>query len=624
MSVPPASSTRDLPKRLSAFAHAHRFDLTLSCVAIAVVLPTFWYRYGLDQSLYQYIGAGWMHGHLPYLRAFDVKPPGIYFVYGVSGLLFRDAEAGIRIAEAACIVATGWASAGVVPREARQDGVAGIACLLSAAWNALLFGFWDTGQVELWEGCCLVFAFVALARARPSRRAVFMAGVWLAVAFLFKITAALAAVPLLVMVVTTGWKEPVSARVRSAGMFAAGALVPIAAVVLYFVARRGGAALLEWLLYLPHYARAPLDVEWVRKTGPEMLLVRCGTWFGLLSVPIAAGIRADRARTEGGLKVARDASYLLLAGAASIVLQRRYFSYHPVVLGPLLVLAATPGLSFWIGRDRGLVGIGACAVVAGTFFSGPTWTGNDFMTYRSYVLDAWIPYMRGKRPRESFLRSFGGPFQYTYVANEAVAALIESRHPTPRDRLHVRGYDTTLYTLTGLRSPSRFFMEAPLGGYFSSFNPSWVDEHERVLHGASAPRFFVTQTNAEDDIQALLREGYGLIGSRDRYLALERGVPSERLGSKEASELIAGHRLSGVLVGVVPFELTFTDDGQFSGSVQGSPADGTWRATSGGEICATLGSKQGCAGLFASTAFVLAFDRDWKELARIDLPKAGF
>jgi hypothetical protein len=434
---------------------------------------------------------------------------------------------------------------------------------------------------------------------------------------LFKLTAVLAAVPLLAMVLAVTRKAPIEARVRAVASFAAGSVTPVAAVGVYFAASGGGGALVEWLLYLPHYARAPLDVEWVRKIGPEMLLARCGTWFGLLGVPILAGLRAEMGGEDSERRTATWATGLLLAGVLSIVVQRRYFSYHPVVLGPLLVLAAAPGLSLWLRKDHALTGLGTGAVVVGTFFSGPTWTGNEFTTYRSYVLDAWFPFIRGRKPREDFVRSFGGPFQYAYQVNEAVAALIDDQAPARTDRLHVRGYDTTIYTLTGLFSPSRFFMEAPLGDYFVAYRPEWADEHERALHGASAPRFFVTQTSADGDIRALMRDGYGLLGSRDRYVVLERGLQSVPLGSHEAAEFLGGRRLSGVLVTTVSFDLSFGLDGTFTGSIHGNSAVGTWKVQDDGQVCATLGAKHGCSRVYQTPAFVLAFDGGWRELAKI-------
>ena len=41
-------------------------DIAASCAAIFVVLPTCWYRYGIDQALYHYVGAGWLAGRVPY------------------------------------------------------------------------------------------------------------------------------------------------------------------------------------------------------------------------------------------------------------------------------------------------------------------------------------------------------------------------------------------------------------------------------------------------------------------------------------------------------------------------------------------------------------------------------
>src|SRR6185312_10546131 len=141
---------------------------------------------------------------------------------GIGSVLFRNSEAAIHLLEAACIVAVGWVAAEIVPREERPDGVAGLAALALAAWNAILFGFWDTGQVELWEAACLVVGLVWLVRTPKTAKNTLFAGVWAGSALLFKLTAGLALAPLLGMAVGLWWNEPSRERVRGIGAFVLG------------------------------------------------------------------------------------------------------------------------------------------------------------------------------------------------------------------------------------------------------------------------------------------------------------------------------------------------------------------------------------------------------------------
>ena len=87
----------------------------------------------------------------------------------------------------------------------------------------------------------------------------------------------------------------------------------------------------EWLGYLPHYAAAPLDPDWVGWLGPEMMAARCGLCIAILGAACLA--RPDP-----------WAIALTTATALGIAVQRRYFSYHPACLGPVLVLCAAPGI----------------------------------------------------------------------------------------------------------------------------------------------------------------------------------------------------------------------------------------------------------------------------------------
>src|SRR5690606_25320788 len=75
-------------------------------------------RFGLarDAALSTIAAAPMLGGGMPYRDAFDFKPPGIYLVYALARLCFGSWPHGVRIFEAAGLLATAWALAELASR----------------------------------------------------------------------------------------------------------------------------------------------------------------------------------------------------------------------------------------------------------------------------------------------------------------------------------------------------------------------------------------------------------------------------------------------------------------------------------------------------------------------------
>ncbi len=576
-------------------------DIAASCAAIFVVLPTCWYRYGIDQALYHYVGAGWLAGRVPYRDAFDIKSPGIYAVYSVAIALFGPGQSSIRILELLGILATAAMVARTVGKNP-PDGVFGLSALALAMWNATLFGFWDTAQAEFWESAFVVASYAALLADGHPRRSRGIAGTLAAIATLMKPTAVVA-LPILAFraVHTSDGKSRVSALTA----FSIGLVVPLLLTVGYFHLVGAGAAFREWIGYVPHYAAAPLDPDWVHWTGPELLLARSGAAIGIL---LGIWVFAPNLWTIS----------LLTATALGIVLQRRYFSYHAACLGPALVLCAAGGIREVIVTRGRSTAAGAAAILAvGAFLGSPPWTGTEFTTYRSYVLHSFWPLAFGRISRATFDEAFNGPFDYRYTEEVAVSELVESRHPAPTDGLQVRGFDPTIYVLTGLHSPSRFLMETPLeNAYLLSYASGWNAEHDRALFGPRAPRFFVTSLGDTDDLSRLEVRGFQPLGSRGRYVVLERGLAQHGATRSEVETVLARRNFEGLMFGTMPARALFREAGTYSFWLGDKVFRGTFHVTDGGEVCIEpeLGQPGTCGKIYARGTEFVAFEGNGREL----------
>ncbi len=499
----------------------------LGLLAVVVMLPTLSYPFGIDQALYQYVGTGWLDGRLPFRDAFDVKPPGIYAVYAAASLLFGRAEISIRILEVFGVLGCGWLAArsvhGAVPR-----GLTGLCALVLACWYTTQFGFWDTAQAELWQAGLIVAAAAALIRIPRPAIAAGISGALLALAALFKLTALL---PGVVLFAAAGWRFAVGsrglARVRrfllGSLLFAVGAALPLAALVAGYAEVGAIGSLREWLAYVLHYAAAPIPAEQVWFVGYFTFAARSPLLPVAFVILAAFGmVTAWRAPKRAGFLAPTLGLLLLVATLAGVIAQRRFYSYHTAVLGPLLVLAAAPGFALLLRRRLIFAAPLAVGFALGTAAAAVPWPGHPSIDYVTYVRSHWAPHALGARSAASFMNVFRGPFGYAYKEHRELAEMVLARHPSPDDGLHIRGFSPTVYALTGLYSPSRFMAETPLtAAHLRTFRPRWLWEHRTALQNRP-PRFFMTWNRATTDLVQLRKKGYRPLGQRGIFVVFER------------------------------------------------------------------------------------------------------
>jgi hypothetical protein len=303
-----------------------------------------------------------------------------------------------------------------------------------------------------------------------------------------------------------------------------------------------------------------------------------------------------------------------------VAVQRRYFGYHAAVLGPLLVLASCFAIRASFVRRPVAATLAALSIAAGGLAGSPAPAFAEAeMNYRTFVFHQWLPRLSGKLSDGAWAAYFKGPHGYQYAHYESLAALILRRRPSPEDGLHVRGFGTTLYVLTGLRSPSRFTMEGPISDpYLRRYRPEWRREHARALE-RRPPRFFVATVGDVEDIEARRAAGYGLIASRGNHVLLERGAEAPRL-TAEVNELVSNRRVRGTLADGLPFEAEFDAAGAVRASVAGVDDRGSWKIGRDGELCvrwqAWSNGTPRCAFVHRSPeGGFSAFERSGRQLA---------
>jgi hypothetical protein len=551
-----------------SWARRHRLDSIGVLAAIVYGLPSLAYRYGPDQAMFHYVAREWLDGRLPYRDVFDVKPPGIFVLEAILLALFGESEVVLRVAALIAVIAVGVLAAlafggegstnepttsGPTPSPTtsgpttnepttsgpttseptneptttgRRDGELGLGALLAVGWHYGAFDFYHSAQTELFQALFLMAGLVALRRRRDV-----LGGVLLSVATLFKLTAVLPAALVLAIVVR---RDPRWA-VRT-GRVTLGGTIPYALFVggyaLVDLVGSGGAlsSLGDYLELVAHYGTsakpsllARLSTFWL-ENAVWLLVAFAGVALALrerpserAGIPLVGGVSrrpVHHVHDVGGVSRRRvlEPLVLFLASAGAVLTQGKLSAYQWDVTSGFLVALLLAGLR--------VVPLRAAYLAAVVLLAIPLLRPDA----------RFGRHVRALAAGESVTAQMEhADFLYAYDEQTRMAEAIAARGPRPGDLLHVRGYEPTVYVLTGLSSPARFF-ENHLHSWwvrdFDALDDAKRDHYARL--GTAAPRFFATRPELPVDVEVLETAGYERIAEVGRFTLWERTRDAEK------------------------------------------------------------------------------------------------
>lgn len=492
--------------------------------------------------MHWYIGHNWLDGILPFVSAISSKPIGMFAVHALSSALFGDGMWAIRVSESLAVLFVGWLAA-LCARplgERARDGEWGLGALIFSGIYYTFYDYWDTAHPELFESLCALAAFVVALRARTPWTRDAGAGAVATAAFMFKFPAALPALGVSALCALRAVQEReartgfvgnvlagTTAVLLAAGRFLCGVIPVVLLTVLPFAVGGKLAPMWEILgVYIFHYAEQAPPL----RALPAWFHLQHGGGLFLISFALAATggalslVRRDR---EGLWRLSWIALGSFLA-LMSVVLQKRYFSYHFVAIGSFCAALCTIGIR-QIPRERtapSWLTLSATALAIGSvFYLAPTSGGGS--SYRAYVTTLY-EYRMGKADRDALLRGLMNPRSLdSPLFAEHVATQI-NQLKRPGDTLCTRGFLTPLYPLTGLRCPSRHIVEENV----NTGLPSWKREYRETLE-KHPPTFVVTFGDRPRDLKYLRERGYQLVYQEHlfRVLSLRPAPEGFRTGA---------------------------------------------------------------------------------------------
>jgi hypothetical protein len=427
--------------------------IAAAAVAAFCLAQLLHFGYGRDQGIYAAVGRAMLDGGAPYRDAWDFKPPGIFFVYFVAGLI-DSATWAIRTIECVALASL------VMPclyigREATGNARAGMLSAAVAIVTHASLEFWHTGQPEGFGGILLIWGLaLSIAAERTPRRRLswIMSGILFGSAAVLKPTMAPAILaPLLTLSPGHSRQGKWMSAAKTAVLLILGGLVAPAATAAYFCGVGAWRDAVDALLgFAPNY----VALSWAGTGVVAVTIAAVTKWltgFGYLHVlGLLIGCAHSLRHPNPATRRVLAATALLLPG---IVAQAKLFGYH---FGSILLLSSViAGWGYWqvwLALRRRRSGALAYAVIlVWLVWMMPS---PDLGPFRVRSALRIVALMRPEE-RQQISRRLYSVADFDAGENAGVAERI-LRATAPTARIHVWGFTPNLYLLTGRRPASRY------------------------------------------------------------------------------------------------------------------------------------------------------------------------
>jgi 4-amino-4-deoxy-L-arabinose transferase-like glycosyltransferase len=450
------------------------------------------YPYGRDQGIYGYVGSTILDGGHPYKDAWDFKPPGIFYIFALSSLLFGKSMMAIRIFEIFWQIGTALVVYGIVSKfySRRLIGV-----IASTAYLFLFytFGHWSIAQSESFISLPLALSAYFFLKAVDRLRYlyIFLSGFFIGLAVLLKYQFGLLLLIMAALLfMQKGFQEEgkkwtrlgvIKEKLFKTVVLLFGFSFPLLVTLIYYY--------LNDVLHDFIITEFVLTPKYVKLLfGSKSLLYYINQSGFHLYVYIALFLiipfflwHKKRLSTKVWLIIGWAGTCLL-----SILLQAKFFGYHYVPsIAPFLILALI-ALYPIIERKEKTQLIKSRILLYGAIFL----TISGFMIIK-YIPDmiSVISVVLGKTTIEENYYDFGeyGIGDFSIQANMEVASFLKN-NTIPNEKIYIWGFEPVIYLLADRRCVSRFIYNVPL--YWEWSLPEYKEEFLDAVREEN-PKYFI-------------------------------------------------------------------------------------------------------------------------------------
>jgi len=513
---------------------------------LLLALPTLTYPPGVDQATFTLVGDGWLDGFLPYADRWDVKPPGIFLLYGLARALMGHTWWAIRVLDVVWTMAT----CVLLFRLGRRLGPrTGQLAAFGYGLHVMVQPPWELGQTDGMTGLLVVAAASLFASAlhAPSGRKqraratlqTLVAGLLLGGAILLKLPAALfLLVPVGMLALQIGPRGRLDrTHLRLLAALALGVFLPLSGTVLYFAFVGGLQMFLETLfVWAPRLAWGGARAPWSALFSNGVVLGHRNLW----SVPLLAGgalVAVVLESIRGNLRKLAIPLLLLGAGLLMTTIQFKFYRYHWMACLPGLALLAGHGLGEAWSAVRGVKEQWQRRVATLSFVVGAL-AALPLDMARPFAATGWlVARISGRIDEVGYYQRFfqaSSAESYNFAEDLVVGRYVRDHAPAG-STLFVWGFEPPIYIESGCAPASRFIYHYPVAARWAP--PRWRTTllsdlqaqdptYFVVSHKGSAPWMTGRSGNTADllatvpGLETFLRRGYNLettIGAFDLY-----------------------------------------------------------------------------------------------------------
>jgi hypothetical protein len=427
-------------------------------VGFLIYLPQIFWSFGHDQNVFATIGSLMLKGFQPYSELWDVKPPNIFYTYGLAQLLLSRSEISIRIFD---LISTLISAALLF--KLIENTLAGIKdtrwTMWASATGAVLWcatnlslGLADTAQTESFSQPFLLGAFVLWSKPRRGQRTLFFAGLLLSIASFYKPTNLIflpALILLELMFRDTPTRKRLQSIMRCVAVISFGFILGAAIQLVVLLAQGSMSSFLRMMSNVIRYHTEPGSIGVLDVMRTLWLYMDI---FGIVAICGFICYALRRTAHDGVMKRLLPLLIILVCAAIVILTQGKGWGYHYVVLLPALVPIVAIGYGYVLSgvaslSSRALVALGLAALMIAPMLLGPS--GHRRIRYAK---SSWT----SLTDHDAYLATLGTKRGiYEPRCTEMLADRLKE-DSFDRDRIFIFGHEPAAYWKSDRKPASRF------------------------------------------------------------------------------------------------------------------------------------------------------------------------
>ncbi len=444
------------------------------------------YPFGRDQGIYAYAGQMLLQGKIDYKYVFDLKPPGVHFVFALGQLIFGKSMMGMRMFDILWQSVTGFVLFIIIYKLTKSK----LAGFLSSVLYIFLYyrlDYWHTLQADGFLNLpfALSILFVLLSDKEKYTSLLLAAGVLFGITILFKYTLFIF-LPLLVIILI--FQPGLQNRIKKVFLYLAGfVIINLLDVSLYLFA----GALDEFIdiqfVQTPLYAKIGYETESTGFITANVLRLFFGSVYSPLiwfSIMLAVYLFYTK---HFSYKYFVIFSWIA-SSIIGLIIQWKFFLYHFLVIIP----AISAGASLFIANVYGKYGkrFRILAPVSGAIIL-ICYFSFGFKPYVSNYADL-SDYLSGSKTISQIYEEKGFTNDSAFMIAKTFRAVeFVKQNTSENEGIYVWGFDPLIYYLSGRHCISRFVYNFPL--YWKKNNEKFQTEFMAELNKEKPGLILVSQ-----------------------------------------------------------------------------------------------------------------------------------